>query len=52
VQLVYLLAMAAAFDVSKRRRDCATSGDEAVLPFRKRLQACIKAAGGHFEHAL
>ena len=26
--------------------------DEAVLSFRKRLQACIKAAGGHFEHAL
>jgi len=26
--------------------------DEAVLSFRKRLQACIKASGGHFEHAL
>ena len=26
--------------------------DEAVLTFRKRLQACIKAAGGHCEHAL
>jgi len=26
--------------------------DEAVLSFRKRLQACIKAASGHFEHAL
>jgi len=26
--------------------------DEAVLSFCKRLQACIKAAGGHFEHAL
>jgi len=26
--------------------------DEAVLSFRKRLQACIKVAGGHFEHAL
>jgi len=26
--------------------------DEALLSFRKRLQACIKAAGGHFEHAL
>ena len=26
--------------------------DEAVLSFRKRLQARIKAAGGHFEHAL
>ena len=26
--------------------------DEAVLSFRKRFQACIKAAGGHFEHAL
>ena len=26
--------------------------DEAVLSFRKRLQACIKAAGGHFEHTL
>jgi len=26
--------------------------DEAVLSFRKRLQACIKAVGGHFEHAL
>ena len=26
--------------------------DEAVLSFRKRLQACIKAAGGHFEHVL
>jgi len=26
--------------------------DDAVLTFRKRLQACIKAAGGHFEHAL
>jgi len=26
--------------------------DEAVLSFRKRLQACIKAAGGHFEYAL
>jgi len=24
----------------------------AILPFRKRLQACIKAAGGHFEHAV
>jgi len=26
--------------------------EEAVMSFRKRLQACIKAAGGHFEHAL
>jgi len=26
--------------------------DEAVQSFRKRLQACIKAADGHFEHAL
>jgi len=27
VQLVYLLAMAAAFNVSERRRDCARSGE-------------------------
>ena len=26
--------------------------DEAVLAFRKRLQACVQAEGGHFEHAL
>src|SRR6201996_8578599 len=25
---------------------------KAVLVFRKRLQACIRAAGGHFEHLL
>jgi len=26
--------------------------DLAVLAFRKRLQACIRADGGHFEHLL
>ena len=26
--------------------------DRAVLSFRKRLQACIRADGGHFEHQL
>ena len=26
--------------------------DLAVLAFRKRLQACIRAEGGHFEHLL
>ena len=26
--------------------------DQAVLAFRKRLQACIHAEGGHFEHVL
>ena len=26
--------------------------DRAVLGFRKRLQACVKADGGHFEHVL
>jgi DDE superfamily endonuclease len=26
--------------------------DRAVLAFRKRLQACIRAGGGHFEHQL
>ena len=26
--------------------------DLAVLAFRKRLQACIRAYGGHFEHLL
>src|SRR5271157_2636163 len=26
--------------------------DQAVLAFRKRLQACIRAEGGHFEHLL
>jgi len=26
--------------------------DKAVLGFRKRLQACVKADGGHFEHVL
>jgi hypothetical protein len=25
---------------------------KAVLAFRKRLQACIKSDGGHFEHLL
>ena len=25
---------------------------KAMLAFRKRLQACIKANGGHFEHQL
>jgi hypothetical protein len=24
--------------------------DKSILSFRKRLQACIDAAGGHFEH--
>jgi len=28
------------------------AGDLAVLAFRKRLQACIRADGGHFEHLL
>ena len=23
---------------------------KAILGFRKRLQACVKASGGHFEH--
>ena len=26
--------------------------DRAVLAFRKRLQACVKANGGHLEHVL
>ena len=26
--------------------------DRAVVGFRKRLQACVKANGGHFEHVL
>ena len=26
--------------------------DKAVLAFRKRLQACVRADGGHFEHQL
>jgi hypothetical protein len=26
--------------------------NRAVLAFRKRLQACIRAGGGHFEHQL
>ena len=26
--------------------------DKAVLAFRKRLEACIRADGGHFEHLL
>ena len=26
--------------------------DKAVLGFRKRLRACVKADGGHFEHVL
>jgi len=26
--------------------------DKAVVSFRKRLQACVRANGGHFEHVL
>ena len=26
--------------------------DKAILAFRKRLRACVKADGGHFEHVL
>ena len=26
--------------------------DRAILAFRRRLQACIKVDGGHFEHQL
>ena len=26
--------------------------ERAIMNFRKRLQACVKADGGHFEHVL